>query len=210
MKLIPAIAVAIAVAAAACKPSSPGRDSTVVHTPRVQDMSAARPDSPTAAHSQGIAILSCVERGDTLSVYRYQVRNGRAGMIVNWQLGYADDEPQDSASENNGGRLTVLPINSAPKFAEPDEWLPLGAYASPDHWRPEFVRVEETRGFLIAWVAEAPSNELGIAPGDRLGGFSVTVRGADSAYLTGPWTAYDLSAKTPMGRLMPAPCDSVR
>jgi hypothetical protein len=45
---------------------------------------------------------------------------------------------------------------------------------APEHWRPEFSRVEETRGFFISWVVEAPSNEVGLPPGERLSGFSVT------------------------------------
>jgi hypothetical protein len=198
------VGVASAVFVTACGSSAVGRDTTTTRVPL-----STRADSAPVDHSAGIAILSCVERRDTLSTYHYQLRNSRSGMIVNWELGYSDDEPQDSASENNGGRLSALPVNSSPKFGATDDWLPVGAYTAPEHWRPEFSRVEETGGFFISWVAEAPSNEVGLAPGERLSGFSVTVRGADSVYLTGPWTAYNLGATNPMGRLIPAVCDSI-
>jgi hypothetical protein len=166
-------------------------------------------DSTRVDHSAGASILSCVERRDSMWVYHYALQNGKSGMVEHWELGYSDDEPQDKNSINNGGQLRVLPIRSDPKYDRADEPLPSRSYSAPAHWGASFTRVEETEGFFISWAVEAPSNELGLAPGARLSGFGVTLPRPDNAYLTGNWTLNQVAASTPMGKLTPVPCDSI-
>lgn len=150
------------------------------------------------------SVTVCVERGDSGVTYHYRAHNAGRGRSRIFVVGLGMYLAVDSSdAPDGGGELTVLPVGTSPDWHVGPPTRPRGA-TSPPHWYAELQRVEETNGAMLSWYADAV--EFGIGPGGALGGFSVTLPRADSAYATGHWTLLLDGEPNAVGRLKGVAC----
>lgn len=142
-----------------------------------------RPSSRTGALSQAeLVTVGVVKRIFPDSVrYEYSIMNGSEDSLLAVAVGINALTPYDSASA--GPELLETPLGWSSVAGGP-----AGAVGAPPGWSGDALGTEESDLVAVEWVAESPIHA--VPPGATLGGLTVTVEAADSAYESGHWTAY--------------------
>lgn len=119
------------------------------------------------------------------TVYQYTVVNNSSQRIVGFSLG--------SDYAHGISELTTYPENWSA-----DTGIANGTVLSPVKWSPMLITTEESPAFEIQWRNDGSAD---ISPGQTLTGFSVSVLGQASQYMTTHWTAIMGNATAASGLL---------
>lgn len=119
-------------------------------------------------------------------VYRYEIRNSGPAEIKHFYVG-CDCRLAPRAMP----QLRVLPVDGRSNRSDDSgTWyeLPAAGVAAPSGWRVRAFKPRGAIGHWIEWYMPSAHSNSGIAAGQTLGGFAVTLPGSDESYLSANFT----------------------